>query len=388
MDATRATPLTSRFSDNIDSPVRHRDRSFSWGFFRRSPSVLGASSPPRDALGRRLPQARRAGPAWTCPRRGSREGRSRSVGNRQRVSFAGASEPPRTIFERDPVEYVEAFGAFYPSCDVTDKEAAALDWPVHVCGGRSEDLHAVCAAGYVAGKWERWAEDLTDPELGLFEQHHRNEYERYAEDGLPAEVWEVVYVANLIRVQLEKFAADDGLLARLDHIYDHGVIPMYANPPTGEMRERVRLFFDQGVGVALALTRRAQFAARGVGAEPFAGEMSFPQLEPDSLDDAELPVAVRDCVLSRHDMLGYVLRYDGPMKGVHEMAFRAEGGTATIISMKKEGRLGAREQDVPLPRHVDALRALGFEEMVWPNGKRYRLASWGGLGGVRRVKDG
>jgi hypothetical protein len=39
---------------------------------------------------------------------------------------------------------------------------------------------------------------------------------------------------------------------------------------------------------------------------------------------------------------------------------------------------------VPIERHVDVLRTLGFQQMVWPDGKRYEIRTWPG---VRRVRD-
>jgi hypothetical protein len=70
-----------------------------------------------------------------------------------------------------------------------------------------------------------------------------------------------------------------------------------------------------------------------------------------------------------------------------EIKLTAEGTTANIWSIVKSGRLGVRQVKVPHPKLVKALLDLGFEEMVWPNGKRYRVSSWGGLGGIRRVKE-
>jgi hypothetical protein len=48
-----------------------------------------------------------------------------------------------------------------------------------------------------------------------------------------------------------------------------------------------------------------------------------------------------------------------------------------------EGKLGMRKVRVPEPGHVEVLRALDFQYMTWPNGKRYELRSWPGIKRVR-----
>jgi hypothetical protein len=42
---------------------------------------------------------------------------------------------------------------------------------------------------------------------------------------------------------------------------------------------------------------------------------------------------------------------------------------------------------MPQTSHIDLLRDLGFREATFPNGQRYRLSSWGGLSGIRKVKE-
>jgi hypothetical protein len=39
------------------------------------------------------------------------------------------------------------------------------------------------------------------------------------------------------------------------------------------------------------------------------------------------------------------------------------------------------------PAHAEALRQRGLEEAEFPNRQRYRLSSWGGLSGIRKIKD-
>jgi hypothetical protein len=40
---------------------------------------------------------------------------------------------------------------------------------------------------------------------------------------------------------------------------------------------------------------------------------------------------------------------------------------------------------VPIEKHVDVFRELGFTEMVFPSGKRYEIRTW--PPGVRRIRD-
>jgi hypothetical protein len=296
---------------------------------------------------------------------------------------------PREIFERDPSAYIEALRDFAESYEVNELEQEVLGWAVHTAGARSEDLDAVALAGFMLGVWEDWRDDLAAVSIGTFPGHRENEQRRYLEAGMPEGDLDLVYSANHIRVQLEKFDADPALMTRLDHVFEEGVIGMYAEGyrPKGEMRDAVRLFFELGVGVALALEREGELIGSDSESARYSGEIEVLGNAPDPLAGVNLPMEVRGSTLTRHDIWGYVLRQEGPMGGVQETTFTAEGDTANIRGMVKVGRLGMRPQNVPPPRHVDALRDLGFAEMVWPNGKRYRLSSWGGLSGIRRVRN-
>ena len=104
-----------------------------------------------------------------------------------------------------------------------------------------------------------------------------------------------------------------------------------------------------------------------------------------------LPIAsgfvTGDIELSRDDIRGCVLGSRGRAGDRHESKFAAEGDTADIWTVLRHGTLGSRQVKVQTPQHVGALRELGFTEMLLPNRKRYRLSSWGGLTGIRRVRD-
>jgi hypothetical protein len=154
-----------------------------------------------------------------------------------------------------------------------------------------------------------------------------------------------------------------------------------------EKREIIRTVFDLGIGVELALGRVERQQAAGIAEEPYEAEMVFLQTEPDSLAHLDLPLRLGPWFLARDDVRGYSIRHGSSADRYEEIKLTAEGTTANIWSIVKSGRLGVRQVKVPHPKLVEALRDLGFEEMVWPNGKRYRVSSWGGLGGIRRVKE-
>ena len=225
--------------------------------------------------------------------------------------------------------------------------------------------------------------------LGLFVGIRENARVSYREQGLPHELFEPVYAVNLIRLKLEDFAAPgDTMMSRLDHVFDRLVIPMFSNEPQGNEREGIRNVYDLGVANAVVGRWWAQMGNLGLDDNLWLGEVEFVQDAPDGLAEAQLPIVTRNgCRLTRDDIRGYLLSYDGSIGAVHEMRFTAEAETANIWQMLKDGKLGRREEKTPLPRHVGALRELGFEQMVRPDGKRFRLSSVGGFSGIRRAKD-
>jgi hypothetical protein len=145
-------------------------------------------------------------------------------------------------------------------------------------------------------------------------------------------------------------------------------------------------FFKFGVAAGLYLLWQERMGELGIPPEEHFRDWDFVQREDDWLAELELPTVVLDCELRRYALTGYELISTGRLGGENRTSFSCQGELAVIFAMIKAGKLGERSVKVPAPRHVDALRKLGFTEMLWPNGKRYRLSSWGGLSGIRRVE--
>jgi hypothetical protein len=299
------------------------------------------------------------------------------------------AETPAALYGRDEQAYIGAFREFCHAGEIDGDEYVLLEWAVRSAGGVSDDLLSVGATGVFFARWEQWQDDLASPPIGLFPGHRENEYRRFEGLGMPPEYIDDVYVAQAIRVQLDSFSADPGLAERMDRVFNEFVLDLYENGQQmdSEQKEVIRLFFDLGIGVNLAHRRADQQDAQGILDEPYEGEMVFLQSEPDALAQLDLPADVHGCILRRDDIRGYTLHSAGALGGMNEIKFTAAGSTADIWLITKEGKLGKRQVKVPEPKLVDALRSLGFEEMVWPNGKRYRLSSLGGLGGIRRVRE-
>jgi hypothetical protein len=111
------------------------------------------------------------------------------------------------------------------------------------------------------------------------------------------------------------------------------------------------------------------------------------QMEEDRLAGLELPAIIRGCTVDEADTLGYEIRSPGKLGGEHATAFLAEGDHANVTQIVTSGRLGTRAVKLPESSHIDVLRDLGFQEATLPSGQRYRLSSWGGLSGIRKIKD-
>jgi hypothetical protein len=105
----------------------------------------------------------------------------------------------------------------------------------------------------------------------------------------------------------------------------------------------------------------------------------------DGLRNADLPTVIAGCDLLACPADGmYDIQSRGRLGGQHVTLFRASGNTADIVGIGKFGWARTRFLDVPIEKHVDVFRALGFTEMVFPSGKRYEIRGWPG---VRRVRD-
>lgn len=101
------------------------------------------------------------------------------------------------------------------------------------------------------------------------------------------------------------------------------------------------------------------------------------------LERADFPVSIAGCQLLKlpgNEESGrplgavYDLRSGGLLGAQHGTLFRAASDVAEIMSVAKSGLFVAYQyQPVPIDEHVQALRELGFKEMILPDGARYAL---------------
>lgn len=105
----------------------------------------------------------------------------------------------------------------------------------------------------------------------------------------------------------------------------------------------------------------------------------------ERLERADFPVGIAGCQVLRLPgseeggrPVGavYDIRSGGLLGAQHGTLFRAAGDVAEIMSVAKSGLFVAYQyQPVPIDEHVHALRALGFREMVLPDGSRYEIGT-------------
>jgi hypothetical protein len=103
----------------------------------------------------------------------------------------------------------------------------------------------------------------------------------------------------------------------------------------------------------------------------------------ERLERSDFPVGIAGCQvlkLPRNEEGGrplgavYDVRSGGLLGAQHGTLFRASGDVAEIMSIAKSGLFVAYEyQPVPIDEHVEALRELGFREMILPDGRRYEI---------------
>lgn len=295
-------------------------------------------------------------------------------------------------FERDPDQYIDDFDAYLQSWEGSHDEHTLAEWIAYASTGENDpDLVRFVALGYIAATWEVWAEDIGERRVGSFENMRRKSDRRLAERGAPEELWDLIYGTNVISVQVPEWAAagDETLARRLDAIFEQVVIAntQFEAPPSEETLGGLRTFFDRGI--ALHLFLRWWKAKDELGVPPLErwSDLGLVQLYEDRLAGLELPATIRGCTVDETDTLGYEICSRGKFGGEHVTAFLAEGEHANVTQIVTSGRLGTRPVKVPEPSHVDVLRDLGFDEATFPGGQRYRLSSWGGLSGIRKIED-
>jgi hypothetical protein len=295
------------------------------------------------------------------------------------------------LYERDPGQYLAEFDAYLQGWKGSDEEGDIVGWLVYASTGEDNaDIFRVVARGYITATWETWADDLGDRRIGLFENVHRKSDRDLAERGVPEGLWDLVYGTKVITTQIAEFArAGDATLAdRLDLIFDQIVLANtdFEVQPNDETLGGLRNFFCNGVALYLFLNWWQAHDERGTPYPERWSDIGHVQIEEDRLAGLELPATIRGCTVDEADTLGYEIRSPGKLGGAHATAFLAEGDHASITQIVTSGRLGTRTVTVPESSHVDVLRDLGFQEATFPNGQRYRLSSWSGLSGIRKIK--
>jgi hypothetical protein len=180
--------------------------------------------------------------------------------------------------------------------------------------------------------------------------------------------------------RIEAQAEDSGLLdVRMPFTFERVVVPLFQGTMRADNREAWLGFFRFGVGAGLYSLWQDRMAELGVAAEQQYRDWVVVESENDRLSELELPVVIHGCELRRHPLTGYELRSKGPLGGGNVTSFHSEGPLADIFGVAKAGKLGTRPVKVPIERHVQALRELGFTEVRFPNGKHYELRAWPGL---------
>jgi hypothetical protein len=290
----------------------------------------------------------------------------------------------------DPQVYVSGFDAYLDAYVSTEEEADAVGWLSRSLTGPDEDdgVFRLIGLGYIVGSYEDWSEDALSESVGLFSNFRQKMEREYEANGVHPDAYDLVYGSNILSIRISEFAVegDDTLLTRVDAGFERHAAPLLVGPLSDDELLAYRTMYDLGIGLRLFFLWSARMDELGFDAESRWADLEIASelVGGDRLTEAEFPLRINGCVVDLADTLGYEIRSDGPAGGQHVTRFLAEGEEANILSAQKSGRLlGSREVDVPLPRHVDVLRAFGFTLMSFPNGKRYELRNWPG---VRRIE--
>ncbi len=292
------------------------------------------------------------------------------------------------LYRRDRGEYLDAFWELEDGYKWSQPE---LDLVNAVGFWLGEDkvagLPQIVGMGYLAGRMEAWRESLAEHRLstlsaGVMEEEIAEHFGPKWDQSWPR----IVSCIIDFRTKLEEFAFDqERLNERLAFLCDAACDLAFKGVLTDEQRVQWREFHRHGTATALYARWWEVMDELGVPEDERWTDELYARPTSDSLVNLELPTEINGCELSREDLVGgYDIRSKGPFGGGHWVRFRALGDTAEFILIVKEGRLGAQRMKAPIERHVDVLRTLGFQQMVWPDGKRYEIRTWPG---VRRVRD-
>lgn len=300
-------------------------------------------------------------------------------------------ESAAELYRRDRQAYLDAFWSLEQErTDNWDEDELALVNGLAYWLGQDEidGLPEIVAMGFLAGTLEHWRDEIVEHRFTtIWRSMVEAEIgERFSDD------WDRDWWSRTVSCivgfndDLERYAFDaEHLDERLQFLCDAVGEKVFQGGLSPENREGWHGFHRFGCALALYVVWLQQMEALGVPeGERWTDEL-YARPESDPLTELDLPLAINGCELKREDIVGgYEIRSTGPLGGGHWMRFRAFGDMAEIVVIMKEGKLGVRQMDVPVERHVDVFRQLGFTEMRYPNGKRYELRNWPG---VKRIRD-
>jgi hypothetical protein len=98
-------------------------------------------------------------------------------------------------------------------------------------------------------------------------------------------------------------------------------------------------------------------------------------------NSSTFPVKVAGCKVYRdeegHGDNLFAVSSFGRFGGHHVTVFGVDGDVADVQLISKHGRYRKTSHPrEPLKKHVQALRELGFTELVEPEGRRYDISQW------------
>lgn len=297
-----------------------------------------------------------------------------------------------TLFEHDPEAYWVALDAYINGWEGDEEERNATYWLAHAVNPIDDDsIFRIVALGYIVGSYESWSRSGLSERIGLFANLREKEERELAETGIEGGAFNLVYGCRIFSARIADLAVEDDSTQgqRLDLAFQRLVIEKFETSPSAEEIPMLRSVFDLGVAQRLYWLWQVNMDELGLDEDERWADLEFAS-EPyggDRLAELEVPLEIRGCVVDLTDTLGYEIRSERRMGGHDVSVFLAHGDRAEIITSAKTGRSGSRKVKTPHPRHIDVLRDLGYTTATFPNGEEYRLSSWGGLSGVRRVKE-
>jgi hypothetical protein len=292
------------------------------------------------------------------------------------------------LYRTDRDSYLAAFWKLEDGYEWSEDELGLVDGLTLWIDAEVEGLAQGVAMGYLAGRLEAWRPELAEYRISTILRDFIEEEiaEKFGE-GWDAAAWSrIMYCVFDFQGDLERFVFDSGRLnERLRSISDVVAKRVFSEPLGEETLSLWQNVHRYGMALCLYVTWLSVMDELGVPEHERWTENVEARPISDTLVSLDLPIEINGCEFGREDLIGgYEIESKGRLGGRYSMRFRAIGDMAEIVAIVTEGRVWTRTLDVPLPRHVDVLRKLGFSQMAFPNGKRYELRTWPG---VRRIKE-